>query len=197
MTDLEQTFSRIREEHVGAVRVRSARAVLGGSVIRVFHPGTKDPLLKQLASLKIQSLNSIRSQASFRTEFEEQLDQVHSTVRRLNVGNDRIHPGGKWGHCTKVLCLYLREIVLHSRLLPDPVVNRIQRYLYVPIDAIVVKKVKRAGVEIPYQRIKDVATARDFYSLQEILGDAARRERVPRIWFDDVWAVRDGGVPDV
>ena len=65
------------------------------------------------------------------------------------------------------------------------------------MEAMGVKEGKGAGVEIPFRRIKDVATARDFYSLQEILGDAARREGVPRIWFDDVWAVRDGGVPDV
>ena len=197
MTALEQKFSKIREEHTAAIRVRSARALLGSSVIRVFYPGTKGPLLKKLASLEIESLYTIRSQEAFRRMFEEQLSQVHRTVSLLNTGNDRIHPGGKWGHCTKVLCLHLRGLVLHSRLLSDAVVDRIEPYLYAPIDGIVIKELKQAGVEIPFRRIKDIKSARDFYSLQEIIGDAARRARVPRIWFDDVWAVRDGGVPAV
>jgi hypothetical protein len=197
MTGLEKAFTRIREEHAAAIQVRSARAVLGSSVIRVFHPGTKYPLLDKLASLDIKSLKSIRTQDAFRKKFEQHLNQVHNTVRRLNVGNGRIHPGGKWGHCTKVLCLYLREIVLHSRLLPDAVVARLQHYLYVPIDTIVLKELKRVGAEVPFRRIKDLATAQHFYLLQDLLGEAARRKHVPRIWFDDVWAVRGGGVPDV
>lgn len=194
MAALEEKFAQIRMDHTAAIRVRSARALLGSSVIRVFYPGTKGPLLRKLASLEIESLHTIRSQEAFRRKFEEQLSEVHSTVRRLNVGNGRIHPGAKWGHSTKVLCLHLRELMLHSRLLQDAAVARLQHYLYTPIDGIVLNELRRASVAIPFRRIKDIRSARGFYSLQKILGDAARREGVPRVWFDDVWAIREGDV---
>ncbi|MFC1572816.1 hypothetical protein ACFL6M_04375 [Candidatus Eisenbacteria bacterium] len=187
MDQLLKEFARIKREHAESVLARSARVVLGSSVIRVFDSGTKPGLVRILEGVAIDELKRIRSQTAFKKFFERELARVSRGVRRLNPDNARIYPGYKWGHSTKVLCLFLRTVVLESDLLPHSAITRLRPLLYAPIDGVIIHRLQDLEVELPFQRIKDIDSQRKFYKIQDLLGRASRRAEVPRIWFDDNW----------
>lgn len=41
--------------------------------------------------------------------------------------------------------------------------------------------------------IKEIDSAEKFFGVQDSLGEAAKKARVPRIWFDDIWGMRPDG----
>ena len=53
---LLEAYHRIRDGERSAIRTRTAREVLGASVIRVFAPGTKPCLIEQLESVDVDAL---------------------------------------------------------------------------------------------------------------------------------------------
>lgn len=190
MSDLDLEFTRIRKSHREAMRVRAARSALGASVIRVFAPGTRRGVLPYLAGLDVDGLSRLKTCSQFERWYETALSGLARIVDRLNRGNVRIRPGVKWGHSAKILSLYLRGVVYHSRYFPDPVAKRIGPWLFVPVDRIVLARLKTLGVDLPFRRIKDVATREDFYSIQRRFDKSCQRLTVPRVWFDDNWAAR-------
>jgi len=187
---LVEEFRRIAGVHAKATKARFARAVLGSSVIRVFAKGTKPGLQDVLMGLPTEELGGLRSQAEFNRWYRRQLARVAREVRRRNKGNDRVQPGLKWGHSAKVLSLYLRDLVLHTRLFSERQAKRIAAWLYVPIDGVVIRRMSKLGVPLPFDQIQEIATAKVFDDAQSILAIAARKARVPRVWFDDNWADR-------
>ncbi len=64
-------------------------------------------------------------------------------------------------------------------------------WLYVPIDGINIRRLRHCGLSLDFAKIKEVDTPQKFYSVQELLGEAAKRAGVPRIWFDDNWGDRN------
>ena len=104
--------------------------------------------------------------------------------------NSRIHPGYKWGHSTKVLSLFIREIVLCSRYFDDRLTDRLAPLLYIPIDGVVIDHVRRLGVPLSLRKIKHIDSAEKFFGVRDLLGEAATRAGVPRVWLDDVWTER-------
>ncbi len=126
---LEKEYGRIDEHHWDAERHFFARVVLPSSVMRVFYPDTREHVLKVLSRTNVEALRSIRSQEKYRTYFKKQLDRVARVISKTNRGNSRLCPGHKWGHGTKILCLFLRDMVLHSRYLPERTAERVSRYL--------------------------------------------------------------------
>lgn len=188
--DLAEEFRRIAGEHRMALRARFARANLGASVIRVFASGTKPGLLRVLRELPVDDLRRLE-RSGFRAWYRRQLEKVARELRKRNRDNVRLQPGLKWGHAAKVLSLYLRDIVLHSRYFPDATARRVERWLYVPVDGIVIRRLKELGVELPFGSIREIDTAAKFELVQGRLDRAARSARVPRVWFDDIWADRE------
>jgi hypothetical protein len=105
-----------------------------------------------------------------------------------NGDNPRVQPGLRWGHATKLLSLTVAGIVVGSRFFSDAEVDRIQPWLYCPIDSRIIQRLKDLGYAPPFERIKEIDSAEKFYSTQELLGASARQVGVPRILFDDNWA---------
>ena len=181
---------RIKKNHLEALRNTSARTVLGSSVIRVFQKGTKDQLVNALLRINVDQLNSIKTQNKFQKWFESELSKLARIIKKLNSSNNRIFPGYKWGHSTKVLTLYLRSIVLKQRYFDQEVVERIEALLYVPIDSIVINRIKKLGIKLPFKYIKEIDKKKKFYYVQNLLKEESRKVGVPSVWFDDNWGDR-------
>jgi hypothetical protein len=190
MNDLDLEFIRLRKNHRRAIRERAARSALGPSVIRVFAPGTRRAVLPYLAGLDVDGLSRLKTCDQFERWYEKNLASLARIVGRLNRRNARIRPGVKWGHSAKVLSLYLRGLVYHSRYFSDPVADRIGPWLFVPVDRIVLDRLRDLGINLPFRRIRDIATRQDFYLIQRRFDKSCQRVAIPRVWFDDNWAVR-------
>lgn len=187
---LTDEFQRISLIHRMALRKRAARIVLGSSVTKVFAKGTKKQLLPILDDVSIDEIAEVRNQWQFNGWFEAQLDIVAQAVKNPNDQNERVNPGYKWGHATKVLTLHIRELVLDSRYFDDATVQRVSPWLYTPIDSIVLNRLRTVGCAVPFRAIKDIDSAEKFYGLQDFLGRAAACVGIPRVWFDDNWGDR-------
>ena len=108
----------------------------------MFHPGTKGALVDVLANVPIDDLTRLGSDVEFRNWFELQLDGVAETIRDHNwprASGRKNPPGYKWGHATKVLALYLRDVVLYSRYFTEAEVDEVSPWLCCPIDGIVLR----------------------------------------------------------
>ncbi len=184
---LRHEYERIKANHQKALRRTAARVVLGASVVRVFRPGTKGDLLKALEAIDIEGLRGLTSHRQFTKWFETELHALAAAIRRKNRDNARINPGYKWGHATKILTLYVRDLVLSSRYFADGQVRRVSGWLYSPIDSVVIKRLRCLGLRLPFASIKQIDTRHKYYDVQEMLHRAAARVGVPRVWFDDNW----------
>jgi hypothetical protein len=191
MSVLDRELARIKSRHREAIRARWARSVLGASVIRVFSPGTKDAVLPYLTALDVDSLPRLKTRKQFEKWYERNLSDLARIVAKHNRGNSRIRPGLKWGHSAKILSLYLRDIVEHSRYFSDSVARRICPWLFVPVDSKVLGRLGSLKADVPFDRIREIATRKDFYSIQRRFEKSCERVSVPRVWFDDNWAVRE------
>jgi len=190
MDSLRREFQRIKRDHSDAVQHFFARVVLGPSVVRVFVEGTKEELYKSLVRIDLSELKSVRTEEEYRIYFEKELNRLARVVKKNNSRNSRIYPGYKWGHSAKILCLFLRDMVLYSRYFSIPEVKRLSKFLYVPIDSIIINRLRKLDCEIPFRRIKEVDSRNKFYMVQDELNRAAAPIGVPRVWFDDNWGQR-------
>jgi hypothetical protein len=188
--DLADEFCRIKRDHREAIKKTAARVVLGPSVMRVFAEGTRDKLLPQLPKIDIDTLLSIKTQAEFDDWFDGHLEQISRIVDGCNHGNQRIRPGFKWGHSSKILALFVRDLVLGSHYFPDAEAERISFLLHVPIDGVIIGRLRGQGVGLKFRKIKDIDTRKKFYGVQHILSEAATLHGIPRVWFDDNWGDR-------
>lgn len=188
----EELLFRHRRAHE-AQRHWCARDATGPSVIRVFAKGTRPVLLVSLLKLPVEDLRGLRDRAEFERWYEQQLAKVASSLRKNNRDNERIRPGIKWGHAAKILSIYLRGLVLHSRYFPDRVVRRVKPWLFVPVDSYTIKNLKRCKVQPPFNHIKDISARKTFYFAQDVLAKHCGRG-IARIVFDDSWA--DRSTPD-
>jgi len=178
-----EEFRRINEEHPKALRMRAARVVLDGSVVRVFEKGTKAKLIPVLHGTEVDGLIELSDEGDFRRWFEGQLEVVASKIKEC-----RSHSGYQWGHATKILNLYLRELVLNSKYFTEEEAERISWWLYAPMDGIAIKRLRQLGIRPAFRQIKDIDSRDKFFDLQRELGRAAEQAGVPRVWFDDNWA---------
>lgn len=189
---LEKQYRRLKERHRRTLVRRAATVMLAPSVLRVFEPGTDHDIWPVLVRLRVDRLPTLAGQRGFRKWFDRALDRVASAIQVRNRRNSRIHPGYKWGHGTKVLTLFLRELVMSSRYFTDAEAERIAPWLYTPLDRVALGRLRELGHPNAPHAIKDVASAETFHGIQDDLGEAAARVGVPRVWFDDVW-VEGGG----
>ena len=183
-------YERIKANHRKAITLTVARSILGPSVIRVYCEGTKEPLLKALVALDSDCLPDLAGQEAYRAWFQQSLDAVARVIAGTNQDNCRIFPGYKWGHATKVLCIYVRDLVNYSRYFTDSEAARITPWLYSPIDSVVINRLWELHSPLPFSQIKDIDAPEKFYKVQDLLGQAAAEVGVPRVWFDDNWGDR-------
>jgi hypothetical protein len=158
--------------------------------MRVFRAGTRPRLFSALLRIELEPLGSVSSHLQFEEYFETELDRLSRVIAKTNKGNTRIYPGYKWGHGTKILCLFLRDAVLHSHYFSTSVAHRVSRLLYTPIDNVVIRRLKALGYVTEFKGIKDIDSAGKFYAVQNALQKAAAAVGIPRIWFDDNWGQR-------
>ncbi|MBI3748063.1 MAG: hypothetical protein HY262_04345 [Chloroflexi bacterium] len=192
MDRLEADYRRIAHDHHRATLRMTARSSLPSSVTRVFQATTKDALVPLLATLPVDSLPRLKDEDAFRRWFMRSLDTVAACVLTLNPPEvqPRIHPGYKWGHSTKVLALFVRDLVLFSRYFSDSDVETIVPWLYCPVDTIVLDRLRRLGERPGATRIKRIETGEQYWRIQDRLGAVASKVGVPRVWFDDIWGDR-------
>lgn len=88
--------------------------------------------MHKLVQRPVGDINALRTKQAFERWFEQQLHTVAGTLRKNNRTNPRVQPGLMWGHGAKVLSIYVRSLLLHSRLFPDRVVHRVKPWLFVP-----------------------------------------------------------------
>lgn len=184
--ELRLRHSRTRE----SVRHWCARAATGSSVVRVFERETKEDLLQTLLTVPIEAMLDMAGRNDFEEWFEDQLERVARAISRRNKTNPRVNPGLKWGHAAKVLSLYLRDVVLHSRFFTDSEVARIAPWLFVPVDSRVMERLTGLGVHLPFKQIRQIASKDAFYRVQNLLANSCD-PGIARVVFDDVWADRD------
>jgi len=186
---LQERLETIQADHRRNILRRAARVTLGSSVLRVFAEGTKADVIEALLAIPVDVLLDLRTPRAFRKWFLPQLEAVARAIRRKNTAtNSRVGRGLKWGHGTKVLCLYLREVVENSRYFTDDQTARIAPLLFVPIDSIVMERLREDGVRLNFSQICEIDTARKFYGVQHALAAPASAVGVPRVWYDDAWA---------
>ncbi len=191
---LVDEYRRLEACHRRTLVRRAARLVLGGSVIRVLDPGADHDVLSVLVRLRVDTVPTLVGQEGFRRWFERALRRVSAAIIIRNADSPRVHPGCKWGHGTKILTLFLRELVMSSRCFSDTDAERIAPWLYTPLDRIALNRLSQLGYPNGIHAIKHLDSARVFYRIQDDLSEAAARVGVPRIWFDDVWAGYETGV---
>ncbi|WP_416761910.1 hypothetical protein ACNI65_06530 [Roseateles sp. So40a] len=190
-SQLAKEFARLKRDHTKALQSNAARVILGSSVVRVFAKGSKADMLSLLSTISLASLRSVESEADFKQWFVEHTATLERCLAEKNANNERVHPGLRWGHCTKVLALFARQIVNSPGLFDQAALSKIEPWLYVPVDSIVMNRLRQCGVRPSFSRIKEISTAEEFFEVQNLLGEVASGAGVPRIWFDDNWGHRN------
>lgn len=190
ITSLDDEFQRIKGQHQEALKKTTARVVLGPSVMRVYAKGTRDALLPFLPTLDVDAITQFKNQEQFSEWFDKYVERVAKIIDQHNHRNTRIRPGLQWGHATKIMALYVRDLVLSSRYFSDTDAARVSAFLHVPIDSVVIERLRKLGVRQPFTKIKEIDTREKFYVVQEALASAALNHKIPRVWFDDNWGDR-------
>ena len=72
----------------------------------------------------------------------------------------------------------------------DAEAARISPWLYSPIDHVVINRLWKLHGPLPFWQIKGIDTPDKFYLVQDLLGQAAAKVGVSRVWFDDNWGDR-------
>lgn len=187
---LNDEFERIKANHSDAMRARAASAATGSSVIRTFVAGTKPGLKRALLGLPVAGLPGAVRAGRFDAWHEEQAKRVAEELRVRNADHPRVNPGIQWGHATKVLNIYLRELVDAPGHYPARVAEEIRPHLHVPIDRVVINRLVELGVWVPSRSIKGIANREMYRTFQQTIKEAADTVGVPPVWFDDNWAER-------
>jgi hypothetical protein len=187
---LKKEFRRLKKHHREAIRARLARSTIGSSVGRVLKKDSKKQIWPTLEKIPVDEILRLRSEQDYKKWFEKQLGVLAREIDKTNKRNARIYPGYKWGHATKILCLYLRDVVIYREYFLKNYREKVKYWLYCSIDSQVMSALKRCKVNLPFKKIKDIDTPEKFYDVQDKLKQAASEAGVPRIWFDDNWADR-------
>ena len=187
--ELVVEFRRLETRHNSNLVVeRTAFVALGPSLIRAFKKGTKRDVIPALLKIDLNRFAKCKSREEFRPFFEDELKKVYHALA-LKPENIEKHGNGlKWGHATKILCIYLRDLVLYSRYFDEETAKRLESLLYNPIDRVVMDRLRDLGVDPGASGIKDIDTADKFWRLQRILDEAAKLANTIQIRFDDVQA---------
>ena len=191
--NLEEEFQRIKQNHRRAIIARVARICFSGSTGRVFPEKARatSRIKTVLQGINVDDLPTIDSQDAFKKWFEKQLGAVAAIIPDVTSKREKLTDGARrWGYGTKILSLYLRDIVEHCRYFTPDQAEKARKWLYAPIDGIVMKRMRECGVSLAFSKIMEIDSSNKFYDMQDRLGEAAEAVGVPRVWFDDNWGDR-------
>jgi hypothetical protein len=79
---------------------------------------------------------------------------------------------------------------MYSRYFSDAEVDVIAPWLCCPVDSVVLDRLRELGVDPGVRLIREIDTREKYWLTQDRLETAALLAGVPRVWFDDVWALR-------
>lgn len=195
---LVDEYKRIKEKHRQAIIARVSRVCFSGSTGRVFpkaenkdEKSANDIIKETLNTIDVDYLPKIKTQEEFKEWFEKKLGIVTNAIPKKNSKGKNISDDTRrWGYGTKILCLFLRDMVDHCRYFTEDEVKEVRKLLYVPIDSIIIDKLVECGETLPFNNIEEIDSEDKFYSIQDKLIQAAQIIDVPRIWFDDNWGDR-------
>lgn len=187
---LEDKFREIRGKHYETIKEKTAKVVLGPSVIRALRKGTKTPLQKELSRVNIKNLITwSKDRVSFEKYFLKESRNIEKIISSIH-GSKSVNAHA---HAAKILALYCRDLILNSlscNLIKLSTYNRLERLLFCPIDGIVIDALREieGGKELlsGVKSMKDMKKS-DFMKIQNWLMAAAKKTKVPCVWFDDVW----------
>jgi hypothetical protein len=186
--ELVSKFRQLEKDERQGIVVRTARVVLGTSVIRVFEKQTTEDLFAALKQIPVERLAKCQTQAKFDEFFFDALELVDKAILKKNRNRKSVGNGHKWGQGIKVLCLFLRDLVRYSSYFEPRTAKRIEQFLYVPIDSIVMKHLRACKIPLKPSAIKDIDSLGEFRAIQDVLTQAAEKANVARILFDEVWS---------
>lgn len=198
---LEKKFRELKQKDPKSLIIgHVARVCFSGSTVR----GLRRPdnnkkktisskIRKALKGIEVNQLPKIKTQEKFKEWFEKQLEKVFVVIPCRTSGKksqELSEDARRWGYAAKILCLFLKEVVEHRRYFTSEDAEKARRWLYCPIDSIVMSKLRECNVSLPFSQIKGIDKDK-FYNVQKQLGNAAKNEGVSRILFDYVWSERE------
>lgn len=186
LTALEHKLKQQARQEQASIVTRKVRTCVGASTWRALANNTKLDVTPILQTVDLNRFRACNTETEYRRFFCDELSRVDRAVRRKN---SKVQ-GRKWGYSAKILCLFLRGMVLHTRYFDDKNMARLKRFLYVPVDRIVLKEIRKMGLN-PGSRAIKTMTKDTFWSIQKWLIEAASNVKVSPVIFDDVWSDRD------
>jgi hypothetical protein len=168
------------------LRRREASTAVGPSTARGMGRKIIPAARKYLAELRVESF-----QKATRQEFEAVLD--HATQRFV----DHLPRGAKhWGAARKFLNIYLRNLAYNRFLCRHYKLNRILRWLEVPLDSQVAKELHKEAKKSSQKKLPRWKTViglnRETSRLyQDFAREVSRKKRISRVHLDILYWRRD------
>lgn len=200
MENLKNLLKEIKANHNDKnTREKSAKVVLGPSVLLPFGKGTKDEIRKVLSKITIIGLKKYKTQAGFKEMFYKQATKIAKILRKgiIIKKNKKSCLGA---HAPKILSLYLRDLLVSSRgSITRKEFNRVEKLLYVPIDGKIIKKLNKLEFTLFKKKKKKIEAMvgiteiKTFFETQKAIARYIKKLRInmPRVWFDDVWIMNN------
>lgn len=194
MNSLDSVFYELSDLdfHRKTIKKRIAKIILGASVIRVFEKHTKEKLLQCLLELEIDSVLSVQTETEYDKWHYEKVISIYDCLYKSNnekYSNDL--EGLMWGHSTKIFNLFIGHLFYYSFYFNNERNSlKAQFFFHVPLDSKVFSVLKSFQIKVP-KSIKSIQ-ASDYKEIQKVFRDAAQRNSVAPLLFDDyAWAHLD------
>ena len=171
---------------------RVAQTAIGGSTLRGHPKGTVDIVRKYLEGLNLQDFHRA-DQHIFNSLLNRHTHALQHQIKRLDSSAQY------WGSARKALNIFLAEASYHFILRKQYALNRIDRYLEVPLDKQVAHALRsKAGSQgkhlPPFFTLKGLSDS-DNVVYQEFASEYARERRCKRVELD-LYLWRRGGKPE-
>jgi hypothetical protein len=176
------------ERYDSLIRRRIKFVTEKGSMARLFPKGTNHILQEELFRLlKPSDLAQIQT----REEYDNWLVQIveldcWEKYSRHGLDIER------WAYFTKLINIIVYEIVSNRDLVSEVDWKRIQPFLHVPIDKIVMNHL--AKIDSNFPSLDDLEgdlkgmTKEKYWQIQDGIRKLAKTYRVPPIWFEAAWS---------
>ena len=134
---LEDKFNEIGDKHNDKVRKKSAKIVLGSSVIRALKKGIKKDLQNELSRLTMQDLIKwSKNEKTFRERFLKKTAVIGRIIGDFKMVKGKRVRVNKGAHAPKILALYYRDLLANSweeRNMNYGVYKKIEKLLFCPV----------------------------------------------------------------
>jgi hypothetical protein len=176
------------QQHLDAlVRRRIKFVVEKGAMARLFRAGKHQALQEELfQKLKPSQLASIRTRVDYDSWFVRTIESDNwKRFSRNGLAKDR------WAYFAKLVNIIVYEIVSNRELFDETAWKRLQPFLHIPVDTIVLRHL--CGMERTFPNVKRLKgmSKETYLELQSATRRLARKYKVPPIWFEAAWSAGD------